>query len=55
MESMGLNFNYTVATDTVFASEENFQMMGECGLQYIVPVKRNSAEISTKELYVRDN
>jgi transposase len=55
MESMGLNYNYTVVADTGFASAENFKLMDEWGMEYIVPLKRNTTEVTAKELRLRDN
>jgi hypothetical protein len=55
MESMGLIYNYTVVADTGFASEQNFTMMDEFGMKYIVPLKRNTTEIMAKELNNREN
>ncbi|MDR3135147.1 MAG: hypothetical protein LBU69_03520 [Deltaproteobacteria bacterium] len=55
VESMGLNYYFTVVAGTGMASEQNFTMMDEFGMKYIVPLKRNTTEIMATELNNREN
>jgi transposase len=55
MESMRQECEFTVVADTGFASGTNFELMEESGMKYVVPLKRNTSEISAEELGVRDN
>jgi transposase len=55
MESMGRKCDLTIVADTGFASGTNFDMMEQSGMQYVVPLKRNTAEVSAGELSIRSN
>jgi transposase len=53
MESMERECFFTLVADAGFASDTNFALMEESGLEYIVPLKRNTKEVSGEELGVR--
>ncbi|MDR1051057.1 MAG: transposase, partial [Deltaproteobacteria bacterium] len=55
MESMGKDCISTVVADAGFASAENFEMLAESDIKYIVPLKRNTNEIVSTDLNVRSN
>jgi transposase len=55
MESMGRECDLTVVADTGFASGTNFDLMEQSGMQYVVPLKRNTAEVYAGELSMRSN
>lgn len=55
IESMGREGDFTLVADTGFASGANFELMQENGIKYIVPLKRNTVEVTGAELGVRDN
>jgi transposase len=55
MESMGKECVFTVIADAGFASAENFEMLAESGIKYIVPLKRNTNEIVSADLNARGN
>ena len=40
----------TVVADAGFASADNFEMLDECGLEYIVPLRRNTTEIALESV-----
>lgn len=54
IEDMG-GSDCTVVADNGFASVENFNMLDENNLRYIVPLRRNTAEIDRTELSRREN
>jgi transposase len=53
MESMERECDFTLVADAGFASETNFALMEENGLKYIVPLKRNTREVTKEELGAR--
>ncbi|MDR1110135.1 MAG: transposase, partial [Deltaproteobacteria bacterium] len=55
MESMGSDCVFTVVADAGFASAENFGMLVDGDIKYIVPLKRNTSEIVPADLNARDN
>jgi transposase len=55
IESMEREGDMTVVGDTGFASDTNFQLLHQYNMAYIVPLKRNSAEVSEEGLRLRGN
>jgi transposase len=53
MESMGPDCIFTVVADAGFASAENFELLDEYDMKYIVPLKRNTSEIIATDLNER--
>jgi hypothetical protein len=55
VESMGRGGDITLVADTGFTSGTNFDLLHESGIKYIVPLKRNTCEVTGAELGVRGN
>jgi len=55
IESMERDAEFTVVADTGFASGTNYVLMSQYGMRYIVPLKRNTSEVTTAELGNRAN
>jgi len=55
MQTMHREGSFTVVGDTGFASEANFKMLEATDLQYVIPLKRNTAEVCASELSSRVN
>jgi hypothetical protein len=56
MEDMGRDYgDFTAVLDAGFASGINFTAMAESGMQYIAPLKRNTAEVTAGEIGDRQN
>ena len=55
IESMERDAHFTVVADTGFASGINYGLFDQYGMEYIVPLKRNTAEVTIQELSNRAN
>ena len=55
IEAMEREGEMTVIGDTGFASGDNFKMLHHYKMKYIVPLKRNTAEVTEEELRLRCN
>jgi transposase len=55
MHAMNRKGSFTVVGDAGFASTSNFEMLQASGMSYVIPLKRNTSEISSSEVSKRAN
>jgi hypothetical protein len=55
MHAMNREGSFTVVGDAGFASTANFAMLETLGMQYVIPLKRNTSEVGMSDLCVRAN
>jgi len=55
IDSMERDGSMTIVGDTGFGSSTNFDSLHEFGMNYIIPLKRNTKEAAEKNLRIRDN
>ena len=55
IDSMARGSDITVIGDTGFGSDANFQLLHGHKMKYIIPLKRNTSEVTKEELAARDN
>ena len=55
IESMERDAEFTAVADTGFADATNYGLLSQYAMKYIIPLKRNSAEVTASELSNRAN